>query len=224
MSHVLFYGDPHGAFVPLNRACQAERPDAVVIVGDLELEIPLSGYLEPLREARIPVRWMLGNHDTDTRELFEFIWDDHRSGNLHACFAHLGGLNVAGLGGVFRERVWYPRDHMATPVHATRRDYVRRPGYHRFRGGLWIRDRDTIFPEDLVALGKLRVDVLATHEAPTTHRHGLVGIDAAARACRARMIVHGHHHESYAATLPDGTRVRGLATAEVFRLRPEDLA
>ena len=220
---MLFYGDPHGAFVPLLRACKEERPDAVVIVGDLELEVPLEAYLEELREARIPVRWILGNHDTDTREAFKLIWNEDRSGNLHTCFAHHGGLLVAGLGGIFKERVWFPRDELAPPRYATRRDYRRRRQEYGRPGGLQWWTRDAIFPEDLVALGKLRVDVLVTHDAPTTHRYGFVGIDAGARACRARMVVHGHHHESYAATMPDGTRVRGLARAEVFRLRPEDL-
>ena len=32
-------------------------------------------------------------------------------------------------------------------------------------------------------------------------------------------VVHGHHHES---VLPNGTRVRGLAKAEVLRLHEAD--
>ena len=62
-----------------------------------------------------------------------------------------------------------------------------------------------------------------THEAPTCHRHGFVGIDMAAEACRARLVVHGHHHESYTGEIGRGTKVCGLATAEVFRVREEDL-
>jgi hypothetical protein len=30
--------------------------------------------------------------------------------------------------------------------------------------------------------------------------------------------VHGHHHTSYAAVLPNGIRVRGLGLAELWRL------
>ena len=40
-------------------------------------------------------------------------------------------------------------------------------------GGLPLRRRDAIFPEDLTALGRLRADVLVTHEAPSSHRYGL---------------------------------------------------
>ena len=83
--------------------------------------------------------------------------------------------------------------------------------------------RDAIFPEDVQALLGLRADVLVTHEAPSCHRHGFVGIDQAAALCRARMVVHGHHHESYQGTLPSGVPVRGLGKADVFRLRREDL-
>jgi hypothetical protein len=61
--------------------------------------------------------------------------------------------------------------------------------------------------------------VLVTHEAPSCHKYGFVGIDMAAAACRARLVVHGHHHESYEARIGnDRIRVRGLGRAEVFRL------
>ena len=79
------------------------------------------------------------------------------------------------------------------------------------------------FPEDVAALRGFQADIMVSHEAPSYHLHGFVGIDAAAELCRARLIIHGHHHESYEAVLPSGTRVRGLAIAEVLRLRPEDL-
>lgn len=72
------------------------------------------------------------------------------------------------------------------------------PNGDRWRGGLPLRVRDAIFPADVEALRGCRVDVLMTHEAPTCHRHGFVGIDMAAEACRARLVVHGHHHQSYA--------------------------
>ena len=40
-------------------------------------------------------------------------------------------------------------------------------------------------------------------------------IDGAAALCRPKLVVHGHHHESYRGVLADGTRVRGLAKAKV---------
>ena len=83
--------------------------------------------------------------------------------------------------------------------------------------------RDAIFPEDAAALSELRLDVLVTHEAPSSHRYGFAGIDRIAASCRARLVVHGHHHESYVGATSSGIPVRGLARAEVFRLRREDL-
>jgi len=53
-----------------------------------------------------------------------------------------------------------------------------------------------------------------THEAPSCHRHGYAVIDDLAAAGGAKLIVHGHHHDSYTATLPNGIPVRGLGLAE----------
>ena len=194
---VIFYGDPHGEWQPLLRACEDERPDGVVILGDCDLDLPLRQRIEPLFDAGIQVRWIPGNHDTDSDAFHDHLWSDDPMGNIHARAAQLGGLRVAGLGGVFKARIWYPRTGMAEPLHASRRDYLRRlPHAGRWRGGLPREMRDAIFPEDVAALAGLRADVLATHEAPTTHRQGFVGIDTAAELCRAKLVVHGHHHTS----------------------------
>ena len=222
---VIFYGDPHGEWRPLLRACADDPPDGVVVLGDCDLAVPFREQLQPLFAAGIRVRWVHGNHDNDSLEWHDRLWVDYPAGDLHGAWAWLGGMTVAGLGGVFKERVWYPRFDMAAPVYASRRDYLRQVRQSdRFRGGIPLSQRDAIFPEDISALAKLRADVLAVHEAPTTHTHGFVGIDAAASACRARLIVHGHHHTSCEGVLPDGTRSRGLGRAEVFRLTRDELA
>lgn len=223
---VMFYGDPHGDWKPLLRACNDERPDGVVILGDCDLALPLRQQIREVFEAAIRVRWIPGNHDTDSPEWHDRLWGDFPEGNLHARWGQVGGLIIAGLGGVFKERVWYPRFDAALPIHATRRDYLRSlPPADRWRGGLPLRVRDAIFPEDVGSLRGLRADVLVTHEAPSCHRHGFVGIDRAAEACRARLIVHGHHHEGYSAVIPGTSiQVRGLGRAEVLRLGPEDIA
>jgi hypothetical protein len=57
-----------------------------------------------------------------------------------------------------------------------------------------------------------------SHEAPSSHPHGFAVIDSLAESCGAWLIVHGHHHHSYEATLPNGIRVRGLGLAEPWRL------
>jgi len=221
-SDILFYGDPHGEWRPLLRACAEDRPQAVVILGDCDLERPLREQIAPVFAAGIRVRWIPGNHDTDTVGFHDHLWGDFPEANLHAGWAQLGELIVAGLGGIFKERVWYPRHDHAAPVFADRRAYMRqvKPS-ERWRGGLPLSARDAIFPEDAAALRGIRADVLVTHEAPTSHRHGFVGLDAAAASCRARLLVHGHHHDSYDGQLPGGTQVKGLAKAEVFRVTRE---
>ena len=78
--------------------------------------------------------------------------------------------------------------------------------------------RDTIFPEDFDALAALRCDILVTHEAPSSHPHGFAAIDALAETCGACLIVHGHHHQSYEAILPNGIKVRGLGLSEPWLL------
>lgn len=222
---VLFYGDPHGEWRPLFEACAAEPPAAVVIVGDLGLTRPFREELEPVRELLLDPWWIPGNHDARTPEAHDWLWGDAPDWNLHCRETRLGGLAVAGLGGVFKQRVWYPRSGRAEPALPDRKAYLKQVSpAERWRGGLPLSARDTIFPEDARLMRRLRVDVLVTHEAPTTHRYGFAGIDAAAAACRAKLVVHGHHHQSYQGVLPGGVRVRGLGIAEVFRVRPEDLA
>ena len=196
----------------------------MVLLGDCDLARPLRKTIAPILAAGIRVRWIPGNHDVDDVLMHDGLWVDHAAGNLHATWAQLGGLLMAGLGGVFKSRVWYPRHDQAEPARTTRRKFLREfPRQERWRGGLPLQWRDTIFPEDAVALAGLRVDVLASHEAPSTHRHGFVGLAAIAAACGAKLIVHGHHHESYEAALPDGTRVGGLAKAEVYRVAAGDV-
>ncbi len=224
---VIFYGDPHGEWGPLRVACRDERPDAAVILGDCDLARPLRIQLASLFGAGIPVHWIPGNHDTDKAEYYDYLWGDHPAGILHARCCRIGGMAVAGLGGVFKGRIWLPQLNnggAAEPVHASRKACLRRlPRQERWRDGLPLGMRDAIFPEDVDALKRWHADVLVTHEAPSCHRHGSVGIDQAAMHCRARLIVHGHHHESYEGALPSGALVRGLAKAEIFRLREKDL-
>jgi hypothetical protein len=133
-------------------------------------------------------------------------------------------VRIAGLGGVFKPRVWSPattseKAETDPPRYETRAAFLAalRPG-EAWRDGLPLWHRDTIFPEDFAALAAQRFDVLVSHEAPGSHRHGIPAIGALAAAAGARLIVHGHHHRSYAARLPDGIAVRGLRVAETWPL------
>ena len=224
MPPILFAGDPHRNFTPIIRACQDHPPGTLIIVGDCDCPAPLPTVLAPLLDAGWDVRWILGNHDTDTESTFDHLVTAHPQGDLGLRVSEIGGLRIAGLPGVFKPRVWYPRadgptDRIEPPRFQTRADFHRslRPD-EAWRGGLPLWHRDTIFPEDFDRLSGERFDILVTHEAPSSHPHGFSVIDDLAAAAGASLIVHGHHHLSYEAVTPQGVRVRGLSLSEVYPL------
>ena len=123
---VIFYGDPHGEWRPLLRACTEQRPDAVVLLGDCDLDVPLPERIKPLFDAGIRILWIPGNHDTDKEAAHDRLWGDYPTGNLHARLEHIASLAIAGLGGVFKERIWYPRVEPVEPQHGSRGEFMRR--------------------------------------------------------------------------------------------------
>jgi hypothetical protein len=210
---ILFAGDPHGNFAPILRACEALPPGTLIVVGDCGCPAPLDQVLAPIGW---DVRWILGNHDTDTEAAYDGLTS--HAGDLGLRVSVIGGLRVAGLPGVFKPRVWLPGE--GEPAFRTRAAFQASLRPHEpWRGGLPLFHRDTIFPEDFERLAGLRCDILVSHEAPSSHPHGFAVIDSLAESCGARLIVHGHHHHSYEATLPNGIRVRGLGLAEPWRLQ-----
>jgi Calcineurin-like phosphoesterase len=215
-ANILFAGDPHRNFAPILSACLAlSRPGTLILVGDCDCPAPLAHMLAPAIERGWDVRWILGNHDTETEVTFDNLTG--HSGGLGLRVVTIDGLRIAGLPGVFKPRVWDPNE--GPPSYRTRAAFqaALRPG-ESWRGGLPLFHRDTVFPEDFDTLAACRCDILVTHEAPSSHPHGFPAIDTLAEACGARLIVHGHHHQSYAAILANGIRVRGLGLAEPWLL------
>jgi hypothetical protein len=212
---VLFAGDPHRNFAPILRACAARPPGTLILVGDCDCPAPLAETLAPAIGQGWNVRWILGNHDTESEAAYDNLTS--HPGNLGLQIATIDGLRIAGLPGVFKPRVWHP--HEGRPSYQTRSSFqaALRPN-EPWRGGLPLFHRDTIFPEDFDRLSAQTCDILVTHEAPSSHPHGFTEIDDLARICGASLIVHGHHHQSYEARLPNGIRVRGLGLAEPWPL------
>jgi predicted phosphodiesterase len=213
---VLFAGDPHRNFAPILRACAARPPGTLILLGDCGLSAPLQQvFAAPIRQGW-DVRWILGNHDAETEASYDNLTT--APGDIGLRVTTIGGLRIAGLPGVFKPRVWDPGDRTSPSFH-TRAEFAAalRPG-EAWRCGLPLFHRDTIFPEDFDRLAAFRFDVLVSHEAPSSHPFGFAVIDALAQACGASLIVHGHHHQSYEARLPNGIRVRGLGLAEPWLL------
>lgn len=224
MPPILFAGDPHRNFTPIIRACQDHAPGTLIIVGDCDCPAPLPTILASLLDAGWDVRWIMGNHDTDTESTFDHLVTAHPQGDLGLRVTEIAGLRIAGLPGVFKPRVWYPRadapsDRIDPPRFRTRDAFQRslRPD-EAWRGGLPLWHRDTIFPEDFDRLSGERFDILVTHEAPSSHPHGFTVIDDLAAAAGASLIVHGHHHVSYDTVMANGVRVLGLSLSEVYPL------
>ena len=214
---LVFAGDPHRNFTPILRACAGLPAGTLVLLGDCDLPAPLAEVMAPVLDAGWDVRWILGNHDTESAAAYDHLTS--ASGDLGLQVSQIGDLRIAGLPGVFRPRVWVPLPGEGPASFQTRADFraALRPG-EAWRGGLPLWHRDTIFPEDFDRLSAERFDILVAHEAPSSHPHGYGAIDDLAARCGAALIVHGHHHHSYSATLPNGVRVRGLAIAETWVL------
>jgi predicted phosphodiesterase len=217
---LLFAGDPHRNFSPIIRACLARPPGTLVLLGDLDCPRPVTEIFAPVTDAGWRVRWILGNHDCETEMAYDNLVGDFPNGDLGFRVTELDGLRVAGLPGVFKPSVWSPRPddtsgQIDPPRYGNREEFLAAlPMGRSWREGLPLWHRDTIFPDDFDCLAGQRFDVLVTHEAPSSHPHGFAAIDELAAAGGARLIVHGHHHDSYVAKLSNGIAVRGLGLAE----------
>lgn len=213
---ILAVGDPHGNFKPAIEACLDLRPEACILLGDCDLERPLREEMAPVFDAGIRVLWIPGNHDADREHWHDHLFLSHPEGNLHGRVVTVGGWRIAGLGGVFRYDLWYPKEGDEEGRWRTREDFLAAgcPPNSRWRDGLPLKHRATIFPEDINTLSETPIDILVTHEAPTSHEYGFGGIDLLAEVAEVKLVIHGHLHTSYDGQLPSGARVKGLGRAE----------
>ena len=219
---ILFVGDPHGLLPQIVAEIAPVRPKAVVMLGDYDLERTFHTEVAPLAEAGTEVWWIHGNHDLD-HEMFYFrLFETNRLGdrNLDGRVAEVAGVRVAGLGGVFKERVWWPGTGVK-PDRAmrwkSRADWLSGNARSaRWRGGLPLHLRDAIWWEDYERLWDQRADVLVCHEAPSCHKYGFEVLDELAQAMGVSLIVHGHHHTDYDSEIAGGRiRVMGVGLAGV---------
>jgi predicted phosphodiesterase len=195
---LMFFGDPHGDFEPVIAAVERFRPEATVLLGDLQPRQPLHVELQPILDLT-EVWFIHGNHDTDSDADYDHLWGSELADrNLHGRIVSVSGYRVAGLGGIFRSKIWDPRrpiEEAAFVSGKTMRQSMR--PQERWRDGIARRHRSSIFPDDYQQLSRCQsADILVTHEAPAAHPHGWQAIDELAKALSARLLVHGHHHEN----------------------------
>lgn len=190
---VLFCGDTHRDLQHILRVAEETNACAVILLGDIQSPRPLHIELAAIADK---VWFIHGNHDTDTAQDFEHLWGSelaHR--NLHGKVVVMpNGLRVAGLGGVFRQAVWYPQKSQA--VYQSSAEHARAtPRQDRWHGGPHRKHWSSIYPETYNVLASQSADVLVTHEAPGQHPHGFGVLDALARVMGVEASFHGHQHE-----------------------------
>ena len=176
MPMILFCGDPHGHSGHIIEAVQEHQPAAVILLGDLQAQRPLEIELATILQ-KTEVWFIHGNHDTDSEADHDHLFGSAMAErNLHGRVVEVAGLHIAGLGGVFRGKVWTPRHRPPSKIpNSTWPDAAKAT----FGAGAChsLTHRSTIFPDDYERLLKQRADILVTHEAPSAHPHGFAAID-----------------------------------------------
>ncbi|MGJ3702638.1 metallophosphoesterase [Variovorax sp. AFSI2.2] len=195
---LMFFGDPHGDLDPVIAAVERFQPEAIVLLGDIQARRPLHVELRPILD--LTEIWFIhGNHDTDSDADYDnLLGSDLATRNLHAQVVEIAGFKVAGLGGIFRSKIWDPRRPIEEAAFqssdAMRRTMKRQ---ERWRDGIARKHRSSIFPADFQQLLRHQsADILVTHEAPAVHPHGWRVIDELAETLGVQLVVHGHHHQN----------------------------
>ena len=105
---ILFCGDPHGQFGHIIEAVHEHRPAAVILLGDLQAKRPLEVELSSILDLT-DIWFIHGNHDTDSEADHDNLFGSKLANrNLHGKVVEVAGRRIAGLGGVFRGKVWSP--------------------------------------------------------------------------------------------------------------------
>ena len=193
LGQIFFCGDVHGAFKHIIDAVKAHQPAAVVLLGDIQAQRPLEQELAEILD-KTEVWFIHGNHDTDSEKDYDNLFGSALADrNLNGRVMEIAGVRIAGLGGIFRKQVWLPPDSWDA---RSGREYTRIVGRgNRWRDGLPLKHRSTIFRDTYEQLAKQGADVLVSHEAPSAHPHGFEALDLLAQSLKVQTTFHGHHHD-----------------------------
>lgn len=218
---ILFAGDPHGNFTPLITAVYNHQPDAVILLGDYDLDQPLDIYLHDIINLT-EIWWIAGNHDFETPNRFNNLFKSSLSNNsLHLKVTEIAGLKIAGLSGIFLGRVWYP----PRPAKwQNKQHFLRHHSTPTKNADIPLKYQSAIWVDEFEALKALQADILVCHEAPGSHRHGFSVIGDLAVAMGVKRIYHGHLHENYTRTIKNNINVFGVADKEVIDLSGNKLS
>lgn len=215
-NRILFAGDPHGRFDNIVHAVMQYKPAAVVLLGDYSMQQALDYYVAPIAELT-EIWWIYGNHDvaskTDYKHLFESTYKEN---GLHLKVREIAGVRIAGLGGIFMAKNWYPP---AKTRWLNRSQWYRAQSPQTCRAGMPLKLKCSIWQHEVEQMqATVKADILVTHEAPSCHRYGFAAIDELARAIGAKHIFHGHQHEFYNDKVLNDIAVTGVAKEMVVNL------
>ena len=194
---LIFFGDPHGDFEHVIDAVERYRPEAIILLGDIQARRPLHFELAALL-ARTEVWFIHGNHDTDSESDYDHLWhSDLAHRNLHGRVATVAGHQIGGLGGIFRGSIWdpcLPPDEAKFTSADELLDHMK--PHERWRDGISLRHRSTIFPDEFLRLTSQRAEILVTHEGLGGALHGQPILNTLASAMGVSLLVHGHLHRN----------------------------
>jgi predicted phosphodiesterase len=212
---ILFAGDPHGNFDPLIAAVHQHKPEAVVLLGDYDLNTPLENALQDI-VGLTEIWWIAGNHDFESPSKHHFLFHSALADKgLHLKVVDIAGIRIAGLGGIFLGRVWYPPK---PPKWTDKQQYLNAQSPHLRHSDLSLKYQCAIWHNEFHALAQMKADILVTHEAPGSHKHGFSVIGDLGSAMGVKHIFHGHLHENYAKFIKRNIQVFGVANASVCDL------
>ena len=123
-SEIWLCGDVHGDIKHIIRLLDGAqvKPKAILLLGDIDPPLPVGTWLAPLKRHGAEVWFIHGNHEIDTAEqTLNTFFRDGSAMNLHGRVQDICGLRVAGLGGVFRGDVWFPKLEARSTAHNLRR-------------------------------------------------------------------------------------------------------
>jgi predicted phosphodiesterase len=212
---ILFAGDPHGDFNPLIAAVHEHKPEAVILLGDYDLEMPLEQYLQDII-GLTEIWWIAGNHDFLSPSKYTNLFHSGLADrNLHLKVVEIAGIRIAGLSGIFLGRVWYPP---RAPIWMDKQDYFNSRKNLLRDKGLSLRYESAIWHNEFETLKSLKADILVSHEAPGSHKYGFSAISDLAVAMGVKNIFHGHLHENYSGIIKNNIHVFGVADKSVADL------
>ncbi|MBP6108677.1 MAG: metallophosphoesterase [Rhodocyclaceae bacterium] len=189
-----FAGDVHGKFGHVLRQLEKTsldaRPSAIIFLGDLEPQEPLTRIFGWFIDAGVQPYFIHGNHDSDHGGTWRYIVDCWER-NLHGRVTEMFGIKVAGLGGIFRSDIWLPPTR---PRYQSYDDYTRATELTALR----CMHSSSIFPDVVCALSQQHADILVTHEAPSCNSLGYLAITNLAVALGVKSVFNGHHHRDIA--------------------------